>query len=271
MIPTPIQQEIILKGIDGEADRLITIETGKLAKQANGSVVVRMGDAMILATVCASQEVKEGQDFFPLSVDYQEKFYSVGRIPGGFLKRESKLSDYEVLISRLVDRAIRPMFPDDFLADVQINLWLISGDKNVLPDALVGLAASAALTISNLPFNGPISEVRVAKYNGKYLINPIPELLEKADLDLIVAASYDNISMVEGECNEASEEDVLEALKVAHEAIREQCKAQLEFAEKVAVVRPQIKEKRPANHIAHDENLFKELYDKYYQRFYDLA
>jgi polyribonucleotide nucleotidyltransferase len=271
MIPTPIQQEIILKGIDGEADRLITIETGKLAKQADGSVVVRMGDAMILATVCASQEVKEGQDFFPLSVDYQEKFYSVGRIPGGFLKRESKLSDYEILISRLVDRAVRPMFPDDFLADVQINLWLISADKNVLPDALVGLAASAALTISNLPFNGPISEVRVAKYNGKYLINPIPELLEKADLDLIVAASYDNISMVEGECNEVSEEEVLEALKVAHEAIREQCKAQLAFAEKVAAVRPEIKEKRPANHIAHDENLFKELYDKYYQRFYEFA
>jgi polyribonucleotide nucleotidyltransferase len=271
MIPQPIVQEIILQGGYGIEDRTITIETGKLAKQADGSVVVRMGNTMILATVCSTAEAKEGQDFFPLSVDYQEKFASVGRIPGGFMKRESKLSDYEVLISRLVDRAIRPLFPDDFLAEVQVNLWLISGDKDAIPDALVALAASSALMISNIPFQGPISEVRVVKYQGNYIVNPSREILDAADIDLVVGASYDNILMVEGECNEASEVEMLEALKVAHEAIKLQCKAQIAFAEKVALVRPEIKEKRAANHVAHDEVLQKELYEKYYKEFYALA
>jgi polyribonucleotide nucleotidyltransferase len=271
MKPTPIIQTIHLTGEHGVADRTITIETGKLAKQADGAVVVRMGDTMILATVCASTDVKDGQDFFPLSVDYQEKFAGVGRIPGGFMKRESKLSDYEVLISRLVDRAIRPLFPDDYLADVQVNLWLISGDKNSLPDALAALAASAALMVSNIPFGGPISEVRVVKYEGKFYVNPAPNLILNADIDVVVAATLDNILMVEGECNEASEADMLEAFKVAHEAIKIQCQAQIEFAEKVAVAKPFITEKRAANHIARNEELAKELHDKYYQQFYDLA
>ncbi len=271
MIPQPITQAITLQGGYGIEDRTITIETGKLAKQADGSVVVRMGNTMILATVCAARDAKEGQDFFPLSVDYQEKFAGVGRIPGGFMKRESKLSDYEVLISRLVDRAIRPLFPDDFLAEVQINLWLISGDKDSLPDALVALAASSALSISDIPFQGPISEVRVIKHQGNYIVNPPHSFLKDADIDLVVAATYDNILMVEGECNEVSEADMLHALKIAHEAIKIQCKAQMEFAEKVAAVKPHIKTKRAANHIAHDENLQKELHDNYYAKFYALA
>jgi polyribonucleotide nucleotidyltransferase len=271
MKPNPIIQTIHLAGEHGQVDRTITIETGKLAKQADGSVVVRMGDTMILATVCASTDVKDGQDFFPLSVDYQEKFAGVGRIPGGFMKRESKLSDYEVLISRLVDRAIRPLFPDDYLAEVQVNLWLISGDKNSLPDALAALAASSALMVSNIPFGGPISEVRVVKFEGKYYVNPEPALIDKADIDVVVAATLDNILMVEGECNEASEADMLEAFKVAHEAIKIQCQAQIDFAAKVAVGNPKITEKRPANHVAHDEDLAKELYDLYYEKFYALA
>ncbi|MDX5321841.1 MAG: polyribonucleotide nucleotidyltransferase, partial [Bacteroidota bacterium] len=176
----------------------ISIETGKLAKQADGSVVVRMGNTMILATVVSSPNAKEGVDFLPLSVDYQEKFASVGRIPGGFLKREARLSDYEILISRLVDRAIRPLFPEDYHADVQVQLSLISSDQNILPDSLVGLAASAAIMVSDIPFNGPISEVRVARIDGQLVINPYKDDLERADLEFIVAGTEKDINMVEG-------------------------------------------------------------------------
>src|SRR5690349_18802226 len=213
--------------------REITIETGKLARQADGSVVLRMGNTMLLATVVSAQDAKEGTDFLPLSVDYQEKFASTGKVPGGFLKRESKLSDYEVLISRLVDRAIRPLFPDDYHADTQVMIYLISGDEKALPDALAAFAASAALSVSDIPFGGPISEVRVARVGGKFVINPSMEDKSKADIDLIVAASIENILMVEGEMKEVSEEDMLEALRTAHEAIKVQCELQLEFAKAV--------------------------------------
>src|SRR5277367_4606355 len=211
--------------------REITIETGKLARQADGAVVLRMGNTMILATVVANQEGKEGADFLPLSVDYQEKFAATGKIPGGFLKRESRLSDYEILISRLVDRAVRPLFPDDYHAETQINIQLISGDSNALPDALAAFAASSALSVSDIPFQGPISEVRVARVDGQYIINPTLEQKEKADIDLLVGASIDNILMVEGESKEVSELDMLEALKRAHDAIKTQCKLQIELAQ----------------------------------------
>jgi polyribonucleotide nucleotidyltransferase len=213
--------------------REVTIETGKLATQADGSVVVKVGNTMIFASVVAAKKVREGQSFFPLSVDYQEKFASAGRIPGNFFRRESKLSDYEVLISRLVDRAIRPLFPDGFMEDTQVILNLISGDKDVPPDAFVALAASAALTLSDIPWQGPISEVRVARINGEFHINPNKSLLETADINLIVAADAKNIMMVEGEAKECKERDVVEAIRVAHDAIKAQCQAQLDLAQKV--------------------------------------
>src|SRR5258707_1454412 len=193
--------------------REITIETGKLARQADGAVVLRPGNTMLLATVVANQTHKEGTDFLPMSVDYQEKFASMGKIPGGFLRREGRLSDYEVLISRLVDRAVRPLFPDDFHAETQINIQLMSGDENALPDALAAFAASSALAVSDIPFQGPISEVRAARVDGKFIVNPTLEQKEKADLDLIVAASLENILMVEGESKEVSEDDMLAGLK----------------------------------------------------------
>ena len=214
--------------------REITIETGKLARQADGAVVVRLGDTMLLATVVSSKEAKEGVDFLPLSVDYQEKFASAGRIPGSFQRREGKLSDHEVLISRLVDRVLRPIFPEDYHADTQVMITLISADPQVLPDALAALAASAALAVSDIPFNGPISEVRVAKIDGEYKINPLISELERASLDLIVGATEQDICMVEGEMNECSEAEVLEALKVAHEVIKLQCQAQKELEAKQA-------------------------------------
>jgi polyribonucleotide nucleotidyltransferase len=243
--------------------REITIETGKLARQADGSVVLRMGNTMLLATVVSSPEGKEGADFLPLSVDYQEKFASTGKIPGGFLKRESKLSDYEVLISRLVDRAIRPLFPDDYHADTQVIIYLISGDENAVPDSLAAFAASAALSISDIPFAGPISEVRVARIDGKFVINPSMKDKQRADIDLIVAASIDNILMVEGEMKEVGEDDMLEGLRIAHEAIKVQCAMQVELAQAVGK-----KEKRVYSHENNDENLraelWKQLYDKAY-------
>jgi len=246
--------------------REILIETGKLAKQADGSVVVKSGNMMLLATVVAAKTHKEGTDFLPLSVDYQEKFASSGRIPGSFLKREARLSDYEILISRLVDRALRPTFPDDFHADVQVNINLISADSEVTPDAYVGLAAAAALAVSDIPFNGPISEVRVALINGEYHINPAISALAKADLELIVAANADDILMVEGEGNEVSEESMLEALKVAHDAIKLQCAALKELEQKAGKT-----EKRTYCHEVHDEELKQQLWDAYYQRFLDVA
>src|SRR5258706_15141239 len=207
---------IISKSCKLPDGREITVETGKLARQADGSVVLRMGNTMILATVVANQEGKEGADFLPLSVDYQEKFAATGKIPGGFLKRESRLSDYEILISRLVDRAVRPLFPDDYHAETQINIQLISGDHNALPDSLAAFAASAALSVSDIPFQGPISEVRVARVDGQYIINPTLQEKERADMDLMVGASIDNILMVEGEMKEVSEDDMLETLRLSH-------------------------------------------------------
>jgi polyribonucleotide nucleotidyltransferase len=204
--------------------REVSIETGKLATQADGSVVVRCGDCMILATVVANKDAKEGQDFFPLSVDYQEKFAGAGRIPGNFFKREGRLSDYEILISRLVDRALRPLFPEDYLCDVQVILTNISSDKEIMPDCLAGLAASAAIALTDIPFNGPISEVRVARINGKFEVNPSRSALLNADLDVIIAGTEKNIMMVEGEANECSEQDLADAIKIGHEAIQEQIK-----------------------------------------------
>lgn len=213
--------------------RTVTIETGKLASQADGSVVVRMGDTMIFATAVSAREAREGQSFFPLSVDYQEKFAAAGRVPGNFFRRETKLNDYEVLISRLVDRAIRPLFPNGYMNETQIILNLISGETEVLPDAMAALAASAAMTVSDIPFDGPISEVRVARIDGEFVINPNRSALAKADMDFIVAASMDNVMMVEGEAKECQEKDLVEAIRIAHDAIKVQCQAQLDLAAKV--------------------------------------
>ncbi|MBO9639531.1 MAG: polyribonucleotide nucleotidyltransferase [Siphonobacter aquaeclarae] len=257
---------VVTKKLSLPDGRIITIETGKLAKQADGSVVVRMGDTMLLATAVASPDARPGIDFLPLSVDYQEKFASAGKIPGSFQRREGRLSDYEILISRLVDRALRPTFPDDFHADVQINVMMISADPEVQPDALAGLAASAALMVSDIPFNGPISEVRVAKIDGLYLINPPTSMLDRAELDLIVAGNSTDILMVEGESNEVSEDDMLTALKTAHDAIKIQCAAQKELEAEVGKT-----EKRTYNHETHDEELKKFLYDNYYGKMYAVA
>lgn len=246
--------------------REITIETGKLARQADGAVVLRMENTMILATVVANHDAKEGVDFLPLSVDYQEKFASTGKIPGGFLKRESKLSDYEILISRLVDRAIRPLFPSTYHADVQVALSLISGDEKALPDALAAFAASAALSVSDIPFEGPISEVRVARIDGKFVINPSLKDKETADIDLIVAGSVDKLLMVEGEMKEVSEEDMVNALKAAHEAIKDQCALQVELTKAVGK-----EKKREFNHEVNDEDLRKQLNDLLYPKVYAVA
>lgn len=223
MISQPISKTFTIDG------REITIETGKLARQADGSVTVRQGNCMILATVVANQEPKEGQSFFPLTVDYQEKFASAGRIPGSFFKREGRLSDYEVLTSRLIDRALRPLFPEDYLCDVQVLVSLVSSDPEVMPDALACLAASAALAVSDVPIQEIISEVRVARINGAFKINPLRSELAKADMDFIIAATDKNIMMVEGESKECSEEDLIKAIEVAHEAIKLQVKAQEEL------------------------------------------
>ncbi|MBO0947030.1 polyribonucleotide nucleotidyltransferase [Fibrella forsythiae] len=246
--------------------REITIETGKLARQADGAVVVRLGDTMLLATVVASKDAREGIDFLPLSVDYQEKFASAGRIPGSFQRREGRLSDYEILISRLVDRALRPTFPEDFHGDTQVMITMISADPEVLPDQLAALAASAALAVSDIPFNGPISEVRVAKIDGQYKINPLASELERATLDLIVAANANDINMVEGEMKECQEAEVVEALKIAHDAIKAQCAAQKELEAKVGKT-----EKRTYNHESHDEELRKAVHAATYDKVYEVA
>jgi polyribonucleotide nucleotidyltransferase len=257
---------IITKSCTLPDGREITIETGKLARQSDGSVVLRMGNTMILATVVSAQEGKEGADFLPLSVDYQEKFASTGKVPGGFLKRESRLSDYEILISRLVDRALRPLFPSDYHAETQVMLYLISGDESALPDALAAFAASAALSVSDIPFQGPISEVRVARVDGKFIVNPTMEQKKRADIDLIVAASIENILMVEGEMKEVSENDMLEALKIAHEAIKVQCQLQIELTKAVGKT-----EKRVYSHETHDETLREELWKLMYDKAYEVA
>lgn len=228
-------QQPIRKTFDIGDGRMITIETGRLARQADGAVTVSIGNCMLLATVVASKEPKEGQSFFPLTVDYQEKFASAGRIPGSFFKREAKLNDYEVLISRLVDRALRPLFPDDYMCDVQVLITLISSDEQVLPDAMACLAASAALAVSDIPIKEIISEVRVARVNGDFKINPGRAEMENADMDFMVAATDKNLVMVEGEAEECSEEDLCKALELAHDAIRIQVKAQEELRDMVGV------------------------------------
>ncbi len=257
--------KLIQKTIDLGEGREITIETGKLAKQADGSVVVKMGRTMLLATVVSAKEAREDVDFMPLSVDYKEKYASFGRYPGGFLKREGRPNDYEILVSRLVDRALRPLFPEDFHAETFVNVQLISADKDIMPDALAGLAASAALTISDIPFHGPISEVRAARVDGHYMINPTFEQLERADIDIIVAATIDNVMMVEGEMDEVSEQEMLQAIKFAHEAIKMQCKAQLELAEELKIV------KREYSHETNDEELSKRIHDELYDQVYEIA
>lgn len=246
----------------------ITLETGKLAKQADGSVVVRMGDTMLLATIVSNKDAKEGTDFLPLSVDYQEKFASAGRFPGGFFKREARISDYEILICRLVDRALRPLFPEDYHSDTQVLISLISADKNTMPDALACLAASAAIAVSDIPFNGPISEVRIGKINGKLVINPDIDQISTCTLDMMIAASEKDITMVEGEMSEISEAEMLEAIKFGHEAIRTQIKAINEFVAKVEAARGAKITKREYNHETNDaelrERIHKALYDNAY-------
>ena len=257
---------VITKTVRLADGREITLETGKLAKQADGAVMLTMGKTMLLATVCSAKDAKPGTDFMPLSVDYKEKFSSAGRFPGGFLRRETRPSDYEILISRLIDRALRPLFPDDFHADTFVNVTLYSADGVDMPDALAGLAASAALMVSDVPFNGPISEVRVARIDGEFVINPTFEQLENADLEIIVAATLDNIMMVEGEMKEVSEEVLLEAIKVAHEAIKPQCEVQLEM------MRLAGKEvKRDYCHEVNDDDLKKDVWEKTYQKVYEVA
>ena len=243
----------------------ITLNTGRYAKQADGSVMLRCGDTVILATVCSATEVAPETDFFPLSVDYREKYYSTGKFPGGFFKREAKPSDYEVLISRLIDRALRPLFPDDYHAETIVQVNLLSNDKEQTPDALAALAASAAICVSDIPFLGPISEVRVALIGDEYVINPTFAQMEEARLELMVAASMKDICMVEGECKEVSEQEMLGALKAAHEAIKIQCQAQIELMEQVN------KAKREYCHEVNDDNLRAEIEANCYQPCYDFA
>lgn len=257
---------VVKKSITLRDGRVIEIETGKLAKQADGSVVVRMGNTMLLATVCCAKEAKEDVDFMPLSVEYKEKFAAAGRYPGGFMKREGRASDYEILIARLIDRALRPLFPDDFHAEVFVTVNLISAEKDIQPDALAGLAASAALAVSDIPFNGPISEVRVARVNGQLMINPTFSQMEGADIDIMVAATCDNIMMVEGEMKEVSEKDMLEAIKFAHEEIKIQCQAQLELMQEVGKV-----EKRAYCHERNDEALREAVRTYCYDKCYAIA
>ena len=256
----------IVKTIELGDGRTITLETGKLAKQADGAVMLRMGNTMLLATVCAAKDAVPGTDFMPLQVEYKEKYSAFGRFPGGFTKREGKASDYEILTCRLVDRALRPLFPDNYHAEVYVNITLFSADGVDMPDALAGLAASAALAVSDIPFGGPISEVRVARIDGQFVINPTFEALKKADMDLMVAATYENIMMVEGEMEEVSEQDLLEAMKFAHEAIKVHCKAQMELMEEVGTT-----VKREYCHEENDEDLRKAVHDACYEKAYAIA
>ena len=256
----------ITKSVTLPDGRVITLETGKLAKQADGSVVLRMGNTVLLATVCAAKDAVPGTDFMPLQVEYREKYASFGRYPGGFTKREGKASDNEILTCRLVDRALRPLFPDNYHAEVYVNIILFSADGVDMPDALAGFAASAALAVSDIPFNGPISEVRVARVDGEFVINPTFAQLERADMDIMVGATIDNIMMVEGEMKEVSELDLLEAMKAAHEAIKVQCQAQLELMEEVGST-----VKREYCHEVNDEELRAEVKAACYDKAYAIA
>ncbi len=254
------------KVIQLSGGREIVIETGKLAKQADGAVVVRQGDTMLLATVVAAKEPKPDCDFMPLSVEYKEKYAAAGRFPGGFLKREARPSDYEILIARLIDRALRPLFPSDFHAEVFVTVNLISAEKDIMPDALAGLAASAALAVSDVPFAGPISEVRVSRINGEFVINPTFSQNENADLDIMVGATYDNILMVEGEMKEVSEADMLEAIKFAHTEIKKHCLAQMELSKELGK-----DVKRTYCHETNDEDLRQKVIAETYDKAYAIA
>ncbi len=256
----------IVKTIELPDGRVITLETGKLAKQADGAVMLRLGNTMLLATVCAAKDAVPGTDFMPLQVEYKEKYSAFGRFPGGFTKREGRASDHEILTCRLVDRALRPLFPSDFHAEVYVNIILFSADGVDIPDALAGLAASAALAVSDIPFEGPISEVRVARVNGQYVIDPTFEQLERADMDIMVGATYDNIMMVEGEMKEVSEAELLEAMKAAHEAIKPMCKAQMELMEEVGTTT-----KRAYCHEENDDELRQAVHDACYAKAYAVA
>lgn len=257
----------VTQSLDLGDGRTIELETGKLAKQADGSVVLKMGNTMLLATIVSVKEANEDVDFLPLMVDYREKFAAAGRFPGGFLKRESRSSDAEVIVSRLVDRALRPLFPSDYHSETQLQIALISAEEDVLPDALACFAASAAIAVSDIPFNGPISEVRIARINGSWLVNPKKSELEQADIDLMVAATMDSIVMVEGEMKEVSEAEMLEGIKLAHEAIIKQCQAQLDLAAMVE----KSGTKREYNHEDKDEELFKEIHAFAYNTYYNIA
>ena len=257
---------VIKKTVELPDGRTISIETGKLAKQADGAVLLTMGNTVLLATVCAAKDAVPGTDFMPLQVEYREKFAAAGRFPGGFTKREGKASDNEILTCRLVDRALRPLFPSDFHAEVYVNVILYSADGVDMPDALAGFAASAALAVSDIPFDGPISEVRVARVNGEYIVNPTFAQLEEADMDIMVGATAENIMMVEGEMKEVSEQDLLEALKVAHDAIKPMCQLQVELSKEVGK-----DVKRTYCHEINDEQLREECKAACYDKAYAIA
>ncbi len=257
----------VKKTVDIGDGNSITLSTGKLAKQADGSVVLTVGNTMLLATVVAKKENSENTSFLPLSVDYQEKYASTGRFPGGFFKREARPTENEILISRLVDRALRPMFPDNYYAETQVLISLISADKNTLPDAYAGLAASAAIAVSDIPFNGPISEARVARINNEFVVNPTISQLEEADMDIIIAGTLDNIVMVEGEMSEVQEKDLIEAINFGHDTIKKQCQVQLELAEMVE----KSKVKREYPQIEQDKELFEKMKSELYDKLYDVT
>ena len=262
MIPKAITETIVLP--DG---REITLETGKLAKQADGSVVVKCGGTMLLATVVSSKEAKDGVDFLPLTVDYREKFAANGRVPGGFLKREGRPSDNEILTMRLIDRVLRPLFPKDYHAEIQLMIQMISYDENVEATSLTGLAASAAIAVSDLPFDGPISEVRVGRINGELIINPTPAQIADLEVDMVIGASMDSVVMVEGEMKEISEEEMVEAIKYAHDAIKVQIQAQLNLAAQVETAQV----KREYSHETHNEEVREEVMQVTYDKVYEVA
>jgi polyribonucleotide nucleotidyltransferase len=245
----------------------ISVETGKLAKQADGSVVVRMGDTMLLATVVAAQEAKDGVDFLPLTVDYREKYSAAGRFPGGFFRREARPSETEILVMRLVDRALRPLFPDDYHAEVQLMIQLISYDGVNNPDALCGFAASAAIAVSNIPFNGPMSEVRVGRIDGEYVLNPTMAQMELSDIDIVIAGTMKDINMLEGEMQEISEAELVEVFKIAHVAIKEQCQFQLDLAAEIPTANP----KREYSHESHSEEVRARVFEVAMEKCKDVA
>ena len=257
---------VITKTVSLPDGRTISIETGKLAKQADGAVMLRMNNTMLLATVCAAKTAQPGTDFMPLQCDYKEKFSAAGRFPGGFTKREGRAGDYEILTSRLVDRALRPLFPSDYHCEVYVNITLFSADGVDMPDALAGFAASAALAASDIPFEGPISEVRVARINGEYVVNPTFKQLEEADMDIMVGATEENIMMVEGEMDEVPESALLEALKVAHEAIKPMCQLQKELSKDLGT-----DVKREYDDEVNDEELRQQVKDECYAPAYAIA